>query len=244
MNGYLYFTAENDNYRRELWKSDGTNVGTTIIDIVPGYYGSTPQYLTNVNGTLFFRADGDNGTGAELWKSNGTLAGTVMVKDLIPGNLSSGITNIINANGIAYFMANGDGTYYELYKSDGTSAGTTLIQDLNSGILYNLYSFYIFYANNAVYFDGNNGLTGFELWKVSTVTNPCTSNLVLSSTTDDINNGTILKQARIGNGIITATNKITNSGTNATYQAQQILLNAGFKADYGVTFKAEVGGCN
>ena len=52
---------------------------------LPGSYGSNPQYLTNVGGTLFFTAnDGINGT--ELWKSDGTAAGTVLVKDINPGS--------------------------------------------------------------------------------------------------------------------------------------------------------------
>ncbi|MCP4099701.1 MAG: hypothetical protein GY748_26070, partial [Planctomycetaceae bacterium] len=39
---------------------------------------SSPSYLTNVNGTLFFGAD-DGTNGWELWKSDGTTADTVMV---------------------------------------------------------------------------------------------------------------------------------------------------------------------
>ena len=45
---------------------------------------SSPADLTDVNGTLFFRAD-DGTNGSELWKSDGTLAGTVLVKDIDPG---------------------------------------------------------------------------------------------------------------------------------------------------------------
>ena len=42
---------------------------------------SSPSYLTNVNGTLFFFAN-DGTHGDQLWESNGTAAGTVMVKDI------------------------------------------------------------------------------------------------------------------------------------------------------------------
>jgi len=53
-----------------------------VKDINPGG-DSYPQYLTNVNGTLFFTAD-DGIHGWELWKSDGTTAGTLMVKDINP----------------------------------------------------------------------------------------------------------------------------------------------------------------
>ena len=41
--------------------------------------------LTAVGSTLFFTA-GDGTHGPELWKSDGTEAGTVLVKDIHPGD--------------------------------------------------------------------------------------------------------------------------------------------------------------
>ena len=62
--GTLFFTANDGTSGVELWKSDGTGSGTVLVkDIFPGTsepsYGSpypnssSPQGLTNVNGTLF-----------------------------------------------------------------------------------------------------------------------------------------------------------------------------------------------
>src|SRR5262249_52912048 len=47
-------------------------------------YGSSPNDLTDVNGTLYFSPP-DAEHGVELWKSDGTDAGTVRVTDINPG---------------------------------------------------------------------------------------------------------------------------------------------------------------
>ena len=126
--GTLFFVATAyDGTGRELWKSDGTETGTVMVkDIIPPGPGE-PEFLTNVNGTLYFRAD-DGVHGIELWKSDGTEAGTMMVKDIHP-----------TANGSPMFLTDVDGTLFftgysmdsggvrKLWKSDGTSAGTVVV---------------------------------------------------------------------------------------------------------------------
>src|SRR5262245_24200869 len=64
--------------------------------------GSDPGNLTNVNGTLFFRANDD-----QLWKSDGTAGGTVLVKDIQPGNSGYYIqlASLTNVNGTLFFGA-------------------------------------------------------------------------------------------------------------------------------------------
>ena len=82
VNGTLFFTAKDVTHGTELWRSDGTVAGTSLVkDIRSGSDSSDPGLLTNVNGTLFFTAN-DGTTGRELWKSDGTAAGTVLVKDI------------------------------------------------------------------------------------------------------------------------------------------------------------------
>jgi ELWxxDGT repeat protein len=73
---------------------------TLVKDIHPSG-DSAPLLLTNVNGTLYFRAE-DGSTGVELWKSDGTSSGTVLVRDIrTSGN--SGPGNLTNVNGTLYF---------------------------------------------------------------------------------------------------------------------------------------------
>ena len=86
--------------------------------------------LVNVNGNLFFSAN-DGVNGVELWKSDGTVAGTLMIKDLYPGNDGSAPTDFININGTTYFSAL-DYNGRELWKTDGTPAGTIMVKNTGS----------------------------------------------------------------------------------------------------------------
>lgn len=80
VNGILYFTADEPENGRELWKSDGTEPGTTLVqDINPGPNGSSPSDLTAVGGTLFFKAS-TPGNGSELWKLPTTASAPLGVR--------------------------------------------------------------------------------------------------------------------------------------------------------------------
>src|SRR5690606_31603268 len=83
LNGFFYFFANNGTNGYELWKSDGTESGTTIVkDIWIGSNSSANSLKgSTLNNIIIFEAnDGINGT--ELWKSDGTEAGTSMVKNI------------------------------------------------------------------------------------------------------------------------------------------------------------------
>src|SRR4029078_7116198 len=99
-------------------RSSGT-AGATIpaSEIHPGIGGSLPVMITNVNGTLLFRAD-DGTSGNELWRSDGTGAGTTLVKDIRLGQSSSLMSDLTNVGGTLVFEADsGNGT--RLWRSDG-----------------------------------------------------------------------------------------------------------------------------
>jgi len=130
-----YYVADDIHHGEELWRSDGTATGTYMIkDINTGEASSYPKYLTNVNGTLFFRArSGQNGY--ELWKSDGTEAGTIMVKQFLSnGWIPSYPENLINVNGTLFFTAGNPEYFFKrvLWKSDGTSTGTIVVKDITT----------------------------------------------------------------------------------------------------------------
>lgn len=151
--GYLFFSADDGTNGRELWRTDGTAVGTTMVaDIFPNTLnpafgkGSNPDNFIKFNNELYFSARGyDAGlnqiTGNELYKYS-NANGWNRVKDFYPGNLNSGIGGnnpffILNNE---LFVAAQDGTaganQYEIWKTDGTEIGT--IKVINATTLNNV----------------------------------------------------------------------------------------------------------
>jgi len=128
-----------------------------VKDINPSTWSSNPAKLTDVDGVLFFAADGVKTTGpytgVELWKSDGTESGTVLVKDINPGYSNSDPADFINVHGVLFFTAD-DGVHgRELWKSDGTPDGTVMVKDLNVGDLFN-----IIVMDDYLYFCAQGGL--------------------------------------------------------------------------------------
>jgi ELWxxDGT repeat protein len=181
VDGTAFFTAYNERYGAELWKSDGTPGGTRLVkDIATGvdrFNNSNPSELTNVDGTLFFDAVGPVG-GHELWKSDGTAAGTVIVKDINPGFSSSNPADLTAVGGTLFFSAD-DGIHgRELWKSDGTAAGTTMVANINQNPiaggtdegsgpneLTNVNGTLFFLAFDGIVRDPDYGQSGAQLWK-------------------------------------------------------------------------------
>src|SRR5205823_6001930 len=83
LGAYWYFAGNDGTRGAELWRTDGTAAGTTLVkDINPAGDDSNPSQLTVVGNTLFFTAD-DGADGVELWKTDGST--TSLVRDIFAG---------------------------------------------------------------------------------------------------------------------------------------------------------------
>jgi ELWxxDGT repeat protein len=134
LDGKIVFAADDGTRGSELWITNGTAEGTTLLsDIQPGSLGSAPANFTVFNGKLYFTATTLQ-YGAELWSTNGTTAGTTLVKDIRPGhNLGAEPRLLTVYKNNLYFVASPDGFNTSLYRSNGTSAGTIEVADLGFG---------------------------------------------------------------------------------------------------------------
>lgn len=103
--------------------------GIIIRDVNPGALDSNADFLTDVQGVLFYAAeDGTPNAPVGLWRSEGTLNTTVKI-----GSFTS-ITNITNVNGTVYFAGGTTQTGVELWRWTPTGGGTlSLVADLAPG---------------------------------------------------------------------------------------------------------------
>ena len=131
-NGTLLFRAADATNGIELWKSDGTAAGTTLVsNIAATTANSNPSNFTLLNGNVFFSATtGTTVTGTELYKTDGTTSGTSLVKDIRLGTGSSNPGNFLALNANTLLFSATDGTQgVELWKTDGTAANTVNVID-------------------------------------------------------------------------------------------------------------------
>jgi len=183
--GWLYFTRVDQSGGVSFWRSDGSASGTAYVsDAYPvasslrapsGALWGGPAVLGD---TLLFRAEG-SGTGVELWSSDGTAAGTALVRDIQLGEylstpLSSNPRIFLAVGDTVYFSADSDTAQVgrELWRTDGTEGGTTMVADIGPGEIDGFpasdvgWQFQMVHSKDRLYFKGNDGTTGEELWSL------------------------------------------------------------------------------
>ncbi|MBK9633694.1 MAG: T9SS type A sorting domain-containing protein [Bacteroidetes bacterium] len=178
LNSKLYFLIDGE--ETALWETDGTTPGTKRVFSFCTYNGGIDpcysQYSFNAynmpnNKAIFFV--GTPGEDMEPWISDGTPLGTLpitILPGILPFNKGMALQGGEVLNGKLIFGADiNNAVGYEPYLCDGTVTGTTLLKNINQTTgngYHNKHSrpSEFFQFNGKVFFNGNDGIKGEEIW--------------------------------------------------------------------------------
>ncbi|MBD1871814.1 pre-peptidase C-terminal domain-containing protein [Leptolyngbya sp. FACHB-671] len=167
----LYFVASDQGNNFELWKSDGTEAGTVqVADLATLETGqpvsSSPDNLTNVNGTLFFTAT-TRATGRELYRLDpGSTAPQLL--EITEGNTGSFPENltVVNDTGL-YFTAFTDANGLEIWKI-GASGIPVRVTEFGSPTTSDSEAASLTAVGSQLYFTAVDGNFREQLWSIDT----------------------------------------------------------------------------
>lgn len=172
LNNSIIMQVSEKKYGDELWRSDGTENGTSLIkDINKRDVQSSRFILAKTNNKIYFTAD-DGTVGNEVWETDGSFQGTSLVKDCWEGQKSaffptyqSQVLNNELFTVLSIHTVRNDGIAVgrELYKINLNTKELTLVKDiLPRG---NLSLKFMSSANNLIFFNPTLGLRGSDLWR-------------------------------------------------------------------------------
>lgn len=166
VSGIAYFDANATTGSGAVpWRSDGTTAGTYQL-VNPGTSFAYPGAFTSYGGsTYFFMRTGNSSGEYSLWKSTGTSA--VLIKERVARRLPD---VVVIANNRMFFRGYDSTSGEEVWKSDGTAAGTVRVTEVGPGSASGLDSYpgapsEIVALGTKIYFVGNDGSAGKQLWR-------------------------------------------------------------------------------
>jgi ELWxxDGT repeat protein len=134
--GKVYF-AINQASGDQVWSSDGTSAGTTLLAQLPGAIPlpdpsgpptRLPAYIDSIavlNGDVYFTV----ANGGGLMKADGQGGANAVS---LPAGLS-GVSSVSAVDGRLFFNADDNVHGTEMWTTDGTTAGTVRLSDINPG---------------------------------------------------------------------------------------------------------------
>lgn len=130
----VYFSFPHPDLGIELWKTDGSPGGTTMVaEIFEGPGHSDIDHLTSLGKEILFTARHPD-YGFELWRTDGSDMGTELVVDLTQDDQGSyPYTYNVSLGNKLFFTAVTAEFGDEPYITDGTPEGTKLLNDIYRG---------------------------------------------------------------------------------------------------------------
>ncbi len=229
LNDVLYFRGYAPTIGYELWKSDGTPLGTVLYhEFEPGFnptssslnMRSFSDQFGNVRG--IFREDGFYNS---LYRLDGSPGGPTLLCTVgNVGLIDQVVTSVVFNNDIYFGARDSAGLYgVELWKTNMNPGGTMMVKDIYTGANSSGPQF-LGVVNNRVLFIAYNGTYGEELWRSNGTS-------ITTAVVKDISNGTISPLIANSNQLVIAPNKfifthewgfnepwITNGTTNGTFK--------------------------
>lgn len=171
-NGKMFFIAKDagDPFC-ELWVSDGKESGTNKVkDINPSGGAISPTVTLISNGNYVFFVADDGLYDEEVWRSDGTAAGTIRLSN---SSAFEPVLELTLSNGWVFFSSYDLNYGREIWKTNGSAA--VRVTDVNAsfqdGVPVNTSgSASMVDVNGELYFVGDNGTSGFDVYKISSST--------------------------------------------------------------------------
>lgn len=144
-----YFVAEDGVTGPELWSTDGSAAGTTlVVDLRPGPTGGFIDFRgTFDNRLIFATSDGGN---FQMYITDGTAAGTHVLTTFSGANAGLDTATFI-ADDKFYFVAHDNNFQRQIWASDGTFAGTHALPIPGSAATFSNPSFFQRLGNRALF---------------------------------------------------------------------------------------------
>ncbi|HPF37635.1 MAG TPA: thrombospondin type 3 repeat-containing protein [Phycisphaerae bacterium] len=160
--GSLVFKAFDSDNGHTLWRTDGTDAGTSIfIDAWPDET-TAPYELLDIDNAIIAAAD-DGVSGPELWITDGTPANTSLFAEIIPGDEGGDPSDLTRVGDTIFFVAETPAAGAELWRVNTDGSDLQLVLDIRPGPVgaepRNLVN-----VGGALYFTANDGVSGEELW--------------------------------------------------------------------------------
>jgi ELWxxDGT repeat protein len=167
LGGQLFFTAEDEEHRRGLWKTDGTPRGTALVTELcrfdcPGLEPGETE-LQQAGPWIFFqRPRGPSSSSSSLWRTDGTREGSRLFADVDPNDL---VQVVALGGGRFLFTGESQGSRErDLWAGDGTPEGSRRLtgfgRDEGSSFLRELVT-----AGNQVYFTACDEREARRVWR-------------------------------------------------------------------------------